>query len=246
MSLHGVALVTGASRGIGEAVARAVAGLGMDLCLSGRDPARLQAVAEACRGHGVRVVDHPADLTLDDDLRALAGRVESAFARLDVLVHAAGAIRVGDIEAAAWDDLDALYRLDLRAPFLLTKALLSMLKRGRGQVVFLNSTAGLTARADNGPYAAMKHALSALAQSVRAHVNPFGVRVLSVFPGRTLTGMQLEAQRLEGRSYPPEELLKPADVAVVITSALSMPRSVEVTDVVVRPMPGAGAPPMSR
>lgn len=236
--LTGVAVVTGASSGIGQAVAQALAVHGMSLCLTGRDPTRLQMTARAIEAEAERVLVHGADLSSDPGIRGLVERVRASLARIDVLVHAAGALRLGNVEAAGWDDLDELYRVNVRAPFLLTKAFLPMLRDSRGQVVFVNSTAGLVAGADNGLYAATKQALRALAGSLRDHVNPQGVRVLSIYPGRTATPMQASVHEFEGREYEPGQLLQPADVAELIVASLALPRTGEVTDVMVRPMEG--------
>jgi NADP-dependent 3-hydroxy acid dehydrogenase YdfG len=234
--LTGVAVVTGASSGIGQAIAEALASQGMSLCLTARDEARLQATARQIGARAPRVVVHRADLSSDDGLRGLVDRVGADLGRIDVLVHAAGTLRLGDVETVGWEDLDEQYRLNMRAPFLLTKALLPRLKESKGQVVFVNSSAGLVAGADNGVYAATKHGLRSLAGSLRDHVNQYGVRVLSVYPGRTATPMQELVQRFEGRRYEMAELLQPSDVADVVIAALSLPRTAEVTDVMVRPM----------
>jgi NADP-dependent 3-hydroxy acid dehydrogenase YdfG len=111
-----------------------------------------------------------------------------------------------------------------------------MLKESRGQVVFVNSTAGLAAGADNGLYAATKSALRSLSGSIRDHVNAFGIRVLSVYPGRMATPMQEAVHRFEGHHYAPETLLQPSDVADAIVAALDLPRTAEVTDIMLRPM----------
>src|SRR5262249_1840068 len=124
--------------------------------------------------------------------------------------------------------------------FLLAKALLPMLKEAHGQVVFVNSTAGLVAGAENGLYAATKHALHSITGSIRDHVNSYGIRVISVFPGRTATSMQQAIHRLEGRSYEAAELVPTGDVAELIVGALALSRTAEVTDIVVRPMKKPG------
>jgi NAD(P)-dependent dehydrogenase (short-subunit alcohol dehydrogenase family) len=208
-SLSGVALVTGGSSGIGLAVARALAAERMSLCLTGRDLVRLESAAEEIRSIGTPAWLYRADLESDTDLRGLADWVGTEVARLDVLVHSAGSIHLGNIESAGWEDLDAEYRTNLRAPFLLTKALLPLLKESGGQVVFVNSTAGLAAGADNGLYAAVKSGLRSLAGSIRDHVNGYGVRVLSVFPGRTATPMQdggpVREETLPSRGAAPAE-----------------------------------------
>jgi NADP-dependent 3-hydroxy acid dehydrogenase YdfG len=234
--LSGVALVTGSSSGIGRAVAEGLASRGLTVCLTGRDARRLEEAARQMAPRAQRVLTHAADLGSDAGLRGLVERVSAECGRLDVLVHSAGALRLGSVEAAGWEDLDELYRVNLRAPFLLTKACLPLLKESRGQVVFVNSTAGLVAGADNGLYAATKHALRSLAGSLRDHVNSYGVRVLSVYPGRTASPMQQRVHEFERRPYDAAVLLQPDDVAAMIVAALALPRTAEVTDVMVRPM----------
>jgi NADP-dependent 3-hydroxy acid dehydrogenase YdfG len=208
----------------------------MSVCLTGRDVGRLQDTATEVGQRARQVFVHPADLSTDEGIRGLVVRVGADIGRIDVLVHAAGTICLGDIESVGWDDLDEQYRVNLRAPFLLTKALLPMLKDTRGQVVFVNSTAGLSAGADNSLYAASKHALRSIAGSIRDQVNPYGIRVISVFPGRTATTMQEAVHRFEGRRYEAAELVQADDVAELIVGALTLTRTAEVTDVMVRPM----------
>ena len=235
LKMSGVGLVTGASSGIGLALAIALATSGMSLYLTGRNPARLSSAASTIRARGGRAVWRPADLGNDAELRGLADWVKRDAGSLDVLAHSAGSIHLGDIEAVDWDDLDSDYRINLRAPFLLTKLLLPLLSAAKGQLVFINSTAGLAAGRDNALYAATKHGLRSLAGSIREQVNDLGIRVLSVFPGRTDTPMQEAVLRFEGRSYRPEELLRPEEVAEIVLASLTLPRSAEVVDVVMRP-----------
>jgi NADP-dependent 3-hydroxy acid dehydrogenase YdfG len=132
--------------------------------------------------------------------------------------------------------LDRQYRINVRAPYMLTQALLPMLKSRRGQIVFINSSAGLNARANVSQYAATKHALKAVADSLREEINAEGLRVLSVYPGRTATPMQADVHTMEGRAYRPDRLMQPEDVAAVVINALSLPSSAEVTDIHVRPL----------
>ena len=102
--------------------------------------------------------------------------------------------------------------------------------------MFINSTQGLRAAAGVGQYAATKHALKAVADSLREEVNAQGIRVMSIFLGRTATELQRAVFALEGRPYPPERLIQPADVAEVVLSLLQLSRTCEVTDIVLRPM----------
>lgn len=116
-ALADVAVVTGASGGIGRATACVLAGQGMGLCLSGRDAGRLADVATEVRARAGQVLVYAADLWTDEGIRGLAARVAADVGQVDVLVHAAGTIRLGNVESAAWNDLDEQYQVNLRAPF---------------------------------------------------------------------------------------------------------------------------------
>ena len=122
---------------------------------------------------------------------------------LDVLIHCAGAYSRGDLQTASVEEFDRLYRTNVRVPYLLTQSLLPMLKRRKGQIVFINSSQGLHARQGVGQFAATQHALKAIADSLRDEANSDGVRVFSVYPGRTATPRMEAIYRLEGREYKP-------------------------------------------
>ena len=229
-----VAVITGASGSIGEAVTLALAAQGAALCLVGRKLDRLEAIAESARSKAARVVSYRADLTIDENVRELAATLQSDFQSIDVLIHSAGVISIGPLERASVEDLDWQYRVNVRAPYHLTQALLPMLRRGQGQIVFINSLVGLNAKGGSSQYSATKHALKALADSLREEVNPYGLRVLSVFLGRTASPMQAAVHRMEDRTYHPELLVQPDDVASVVLNALSLSRTAEVTDISVR------------
>jgi NADP-dependent 3-hydroxy acid dehydrogenase YdfG len=172
----------------------------------------------------------------DDDLQALVASLQRDVDHLDILAHSAGGITLGPVETAPVADLDGQYRTNVRAPYVLTQMLLPMLRSCQGQIVFINSSVGLNARAGVGQYAATKHALRAVADSLREEVNAAGVRVLSVFLGRTASPMQVAIHAAEGKAYHPERLLQPQDVAAVVLNALNLPRTAEVTDISIRPL----------
>jgi len=228
-------VVTGASSGIGRAIAVSLAGAGATVCAVGRRRAALEITAVGVNGIGSMEL-YEADLVNDDALERLAKGVLAGRDGIDILVHSAGRFSFGNVESAPADELDRQYAANVRAPYRLTQALLPALRARRGQLVFLNSTVGLTARANVGQYAATKHALRAIADAVRDEVNPHGVRVVSVYPGRTATPMQARVHELEGKPYVPDRLMQPEDVASVVMNALLAPRSTEVTDLMVRPM----------
>ena len=177
---------------------------------------------------------HPADLTRGLEIPRLADRVDRELRRLDFLVHSAGVIAFGTHESAPTGNFDLQYRANVRAPYVLTKALLPQLKSSQGQIVFISSTAALRARAGYGQFAATQHAFRALANALREEVNEAGIRVLSVYPGRTATQRQAKIFADEGRVYRPELLLQPEDIAAMVTAALRLPRTAEVTDIKIR------------
>src|SRR5207237_4046771 len=119
---------------------------------------------------------HPADIAETSAIERLAADINGSGTGVDILIHSAGVHAIGRIEATTSEDLDRQYKTNVRGPFLLTRALLSALRTRRGQVVFINSSAGLAARGEVGPYAATKHALTALANSLREEVNSDGIR----------------------------------------------------------------------
>jgi short-subunit dehydrogenase len=231
-----VAVIAGATGGIGEAIATEAARHGAKLALTARNAAKLEVLAKKIGKPGAAIRCYAADLTSEDEVERLRKRIIVDFGEVDILVHSAGIASLAGIEESSVKDLDLQYAANVRAPYLLTKALLKSLKKQKGQVVFINSTAGLRSRAKLAQYAATKHALTALANSLREEVNSDGVRVLSVFLGRTATPMQAEVCRTEGREYRPQSLLQAQDVASMVASALILPRTAEVTEIKMRPL----------
>jgi NADP-dependent 3-hydroxy acid dehydrogenase YdfG len=231
-----IAVITGASSGIGKAIALSLASQGAALGLIGRNLKTLEAVAEKAKSKTSRIKTYQIDLNADDDIQKLKPYLEEDFGHIDILIHSAGAISLGLLEGAKIEDFDWQYRINVRAPYLLTQLLLPMIKSRHGQIVFINSSVGLNAKANVGQYAATKHALKAIADSLRDEVNAYGIRVLSIYPGRTATPMQAAVHQMEGKAYEPEKFMQPEDVAEVVVNTLSLPRTAEVTDINIRPL----------
>jgi NADP-dependent 3-hydroxy acid dehydrogenase YdfG len=239
----GTAIVTGGGSGVGAAIALAFAEAGMNLCLVGRRLEPLEAVATLAREHGAAVSCCQGDLADDQGQRAVAAQLVGELTGVDVLVHSAAAHVAATVEAATSADFDLQFQTNVRAPFVLTQALLPTLKSRAGQVVFINSSSGVRAKPNYAQYDATKHALKALADAFREEVNASGIRVLSVYPGRVASPMQARVHADEGLDYHPELLLQPEDVAAVILNALTLPPTAEVTDIHIRPMVKSGALP---
>ena len=222
------AIVTGASSGIGAAIAAELSRAGCKLVLIGRDAERLAGVRDSLAGDGhlTRICDFESGQALD---ALIDGLLDLPVA--DILVHAAGSMWLCAHTEKSPDSLDAMYRVNLQAPVLLTAALLPKLIAAKGTVAFINSSAALAPGRKNARYAATKAGLKAYADSLRQEVNADGVRVLSVFPGMTATPMQ---ERLGGAN--PDAMVNASAIAELLLGALAIDQSAELTDLHVRPM----------
>jgi len=231
-----IAVITGGGTGVGAAVALALAEGGASVHLIGRRLDLLQSVAAKARSLGSEAACYSSDLATSSGQLEISQQLTRDLPHVDILIQNAASYVAGPIEHASLAALDNQYQTNVRAPYALTQTLLPMLKARCGQVVFINSSSGIVAKPMSSQYDLTKHALKAIADSLRGEVNPDGVRVLSVYLGRTASEMQERIHHMEGRSYRPELLLQPQDVASVILNALSLPRTAEVTDLHIRPM----------
>ncbi|MER6400363.1 MULTISPECIES: SDR family oxidoreductase [unclassified Kitasatospora] len=223
-------LITGAGSGIGAVLAERLAERGDDLWLLARDARRAAELRERFPGAQTLVGDlgTPAKLSWAFGHQALP-------AELDSLLHVAGVVelgQVGELPVKAWQDT---LNVNLVAPAELTRLMLPSLRLVKGHVVFVNSGAGLTAHADWSAYAASKHGLKALADSLRHEEHAAGVRVTSVYPGRTATAMQVKVHQQEGREYDADRFIAPESVAKAVLAALDASRDAEITEITVRP-----------
>jgi NADP-dependent 3-hydroxy acid dehydrogenase YdfG len=228
------AIVTGGGGGIGRAICQTLAREGAVVWAVGRTPATL---ADTIAGCGRHARAHQADLTDDAQVGQLVDAADGAFGQVDILVHSAGTIAYGAVADTPVDGLDALYRSNVRLPYQITKTLLPLLRKRPGQIVFVNSSIvfGGT-RANVSQFAVTQHAVRAFAETLRKEVNPDGVRVLCVYPGRTATSRQARLYERDGKPYEPELLLQPEDIATMVSTALALPATAEVTDISIRPM----------
>ncbi|MEU8921431.1 SDR family oxidoreductase [Kitasatospora sp. NPDC048545] len=223
-------LITGAGSGIGAVLAGRLAERGDDLWLLARDARRAAELRERFPGANTLVGDlgDPAKLSWAFGHQALP-------VELDSLLHVAGVVElgtVGELPVKAWQET---LNVNLVAPAELTRLLLPSLRLAKGHVVFVNSGAGLNAHAEWSAYAASKHGLKALADSLRQEEHAGGVRVTSVYPGRTATAMQAKVHQQEGKEYEAGRWIEPESVARAVLAALDASRDAEITDISVRP-----------
>lgn len=223
-------LITGAGSGIGAAVARRLHERGDDLLLLARDIGRARELGSRYPGAGTLV----GDLGQPDRLSWALGQ-QTLPDHLDSLLHIAGVVDLGPIGELTPTVWHGQLNVNLLAPAELTRLFLPQLRAARGQVVFVNSGAGLQANAEWGAYAASKHGLKALADALRQEEKPNGVRVTSVYPGRTAGPMQVKVHQQEGKEYVADRFIDPGSVAAMLIAALDLPRDAQVDDVTVRP-----------
>jgi short-subunit dehydrogenase len=211
-------LVTGATSGIGRAIAVELARRDAELIVSGRDPDALEHIATATRGRAVR-----ADLVSRDDVERLAAEATG----VDVVVHAAGEGAYGPAAELSTADVERLVALNVTAPVALTAALLPpMLERGRGHVVVVGSIAGRVGRGHEALYAATKAAVSVFGDSLRAELRGTGVGVLVVTPGPVGTRFFERRGVPYDRAWP--RPVAPEQVAAATVAALESGRA-EIT-----------------
>ncbi|MGH3969686.1 MAG: SDR family oxidoreductase, partial [Mycobacterium sp.] len=216
------ALITGASRGIGSAIATALAPT-HTLLLAGRPSARLDTVAKR-----LGATTFPLDLAGTDAIGADARSITD----LDVLVHNAGVSMPGHVADSTVEAWRTTFEVNVIGAVALTVALLPALRRARGQVVFVNSGSGRNVSPGMASYSASKFALRAFADSLRG--DEPALRVTTVYPGRVDTDMQRELVAFEGGDYDPDRFLRPATVAEVVAGVLATPPDGHVHEVVIR------------
>jgi NAD(P)-dependent dehydrogenase (short-subunit alcohol dehydrogenase family) len=221
-------LVTGAGSGMGAVLAERLIERGDELVLLARSTER---------AHDLRA-DLPQATVLVADLAdpaAVEAVADELPASLDSLVHAAGVVElgpVGELSTSAWQDQLAV---NLLGPAVLTRVALPALRAARGTVVFVNSGAGLAANPAWSAYAASKFGLRALADALRAEEQQHGVRVTTVYPGRTATPMQQKVHDQEGKDYDAADWIDPETVADAILHVLDLPDDATIGDLTIRP-----------
>ncbi|ALC27014.1 MULTISPECIES: SDR family NAD(P)-dependent oxidoreductase [Streptomyces] len=219
------ALVTGASRGIGRAIAFRLAEEGFDLTLSGRDAAALrEAGAECARKADTTVATVPADMAKEADVRRLAEAHRDSYGRLDLLVLSAGVGSAGSLGGYPVRRFDKQFSVNVRAPFLLIDACMDLLRRtAPARIVAVSSLTGRAPEPGLAAYGASKAALSALCEAINTESSAEGVSATALQPGYVDTEMSSWAHD----RISPDEMITSGDLAeLVVTLTRLSPRSV--------------------
>ena len=208
------ALVTGASRGIGLAIARELADVGYNLALVARSEEALQLVATEIEAtHPVKVKTITADLSKEESYGRIITETVQQFGGLDLLVNCAGLAQQGiftDVEPSEWDKI---FAVNAKAPFFICKEALPFLKQSQKPIIInIASVVGFKGYINQSVYASSKHALTGFTKVLAKEVQPFGIRVHLISPG----GVATEMVKKMRPDIKPEELLQPEEIAEIV------------------------------
>jgi 3-oxoacyl-[acyl-carrier protein] reductase len=231
-----VAVVTGGSRGIGRAVALALAKEGANVVLAARDREHLLSVAREVESLGRRVLPVAGDLRLEESVETLREKTLAAFGTVDILVNNAGVGKYGPLLDFTPEDYDWIMDTNMRSSFLVTRAFLpTLLEKKSGDLVFVASVAGLKGLPHEAVYCASKFAQVGFAQALDHELREKGIRVSVVAPGGVRTEFAFGTGRTPGDPRL-ETFLRPEEVADAVVFALSQPPHARVFLVGMRPM----------
>jgi NADP-dependent 3-hydroxy acid dehydrogenase YdfG len=246
-----VALITGASSGIGEATARALAAKGAKVALAARRLERLERLAADIGGQGHTALAIRSDVTDPEEATATVNRTAEELGRLDILVNNAGQMLLGPIENAPTEEWDAMIDLNLKALVKTTHAALPHLlaavedsPRGCADVVNISSVAGRLARAGSGVYNLTKHGVGAFSESFRQEFAGRRVRSTLIEPGAVATELTDHIrdgirEQVRGR-FADIQVLEAEDVGDAIAYAVTRPSHVSLNEVLIRPTEQVG------
>lgn len=226
-----VAVITGAGRGIGAAIAKSLAELGATTALLGRNPEMLEFVADAIRRNSGRAAPIGCDVTSLASVEAAAKEMESTFGRVDILVNNAGIGGFGGpLHQLPPDSWDAILNTNLRGVYYAIRAFAPLMIRARsGHIINISSIAGKNALPNGAAYAASKWGLNGLSYSVAEELRGYNIRVSVICPGSTNTDLSPHAGK------DPAKMLQPEDVAHAVAMLVTQSPQSFVSEIILRP-----------
>ncbi len=233
MSHPAIALVTGATQGIGRATALALGRAGYRVGVCARTAAKVDELIAELRGEGIHTAGRAADVGNETDVRTAVRHVSDELGPIDTLINNAGILIAKPIEELTLADWDATMATNLRSLFLVTREVLpEMRRRRRGAIVNVASLAGRNGFAGGTAYTASKHAVLGFSRSLMLEVRRDNIRVIAVCPGSVATAMLRDQPMLKAD---PSKILLPEDVAATILQAVRLPERALVSEIDIRP-----------
>ena len=232
-----IAVVTGGGRGIGRAIALALAHGGADVAVAARSKAEIETVATDIRKFGRKSLAVQADVSREGDVSRLSDEVLEHFGKVDILVNNAGIGVFAPVAELKVSDFDRMFAVNVRGAFLCTRLFLpGMIKQNSGDIVNIASLAGRNSFKGGAGYSATKWALIGFARSLMLEVREHDIRVITLCPGSVITSFSPDSShRANADSIP-----KPEDIARIACDALKMPRHVMVSEIDIRPTNPSG------
>jgi 3-oxoacyl-[acyl-carrier protein] reductase len=225
------ALVTGAGRGIGRAIASALAYAGAGVFLAARTAAQLESTAQEIRQNGGTAVPVPTDLSKEEDIRRLYQTISDQAKGLDILVNNAGVGLFGPVAIFSSSDFDSVMQVNTKAVFLCCQqALRLMIPRRQGYIINISSVVGFKGYPNQAAYTASKHAVMGLTKSLAVEAQEHGIRVSAILPGGADTQMIADARP----DLDPRILLQPEDIAHTVLYLLSLSDRAAVDQIYIR------------
>lgn len=228
--MNRVALVTGGSRGLGLAIAAELQRRGCDLLLVARDSEELGKAVRSLTD-STRVEIATADVTKSEEVARIAEVCRDRFGRLDLLVNNAGIFVGGALAEFDQKQWDAIIGVNLTGPYLVTRALLDMLKDSKGQIVFINSVGGKVGLKNLCGYTASKFGLRGFADALRVELKPEGIRVTSIYPH----AMNSAGDKISEDDSKRFKMIETADVARMVGEVADAPVHLQVPEIVLYP-----------
>ena len=230
-----VALVTGANRGIGKGIARGLAREGASIIVAARSEPELNVAAAEVRAVGVAVLAIPTDVTDESQIESLFKLAMDRFGRLDILVNNAGAFDGGPIDELSTEAWDKVISVNLRAPFLCTRAAMRIMKnQGGGRIINIGSISAQRVRPGSAPYSASKHGIWGLTQVTALEGRAHNITCCCLHPGNVMIERREEG-RAQGREQDLEPMMSVDEIAEVAVLMATLPPHVEMLEAIVLP-----------
>ncbi len=225
-----VALVTGASRGIGLAIARVLGGMSARVSICARNSETLEQAEASLRAEGIETLAVRADMTRDEDISALVGQTEGTLGPIDILVNNAGIGIFGPFHQLSEEDWDAVMNTNLKSVFLVSRAVApEMIRRKTGHIINISSLAGKNTFANGAIYCASKWGLLGLSGSMAEDLRAHGIRVSAICPGSVATDFSMHAGK------DPSKFLQPEDVAHAVAALVTQAPGSFISELEMRP-----------